>query len=77
MLCSCSVVVWRAPDRAYGSITGYEVNFVPFGLKNVTISKGYEDLFHIIGDEVPMNIRGNTKVQVLFGASKLSNTIEN
>ena len=64
-LCSCSIVVWRAPDRAHGSITGYDVNSVPFGLSNVTISKGYQDFFYVISDdEVPMNIRGNTKVQV-------------
>ena len=75
VLCSCSIVVWRAPDRAYGSITGYDVNFVPFGLNNVTISKGYQDLFHVISDdEVPMNIRGNTKVQVLCELAKLGDT---
>ena len=41
------------------------MNSVPFGLSNVTISKGYQDFFYVISDdEVPMNIRGNTKVQV-------------
>ena len=61
----CSVVVWTGPNRAYGRVIGYDVNFVPPGSSNVTVSKGIREMFHIIGEnEVPMAIRGSTEVQV-------------
>ena len=61
----CSVVAWTAPNKVYGRVIGYDVNFVPPRSTNVTVSKGIREMFHIIGeDEVPMANRGSTQVQV-------------
>ena len=45
----CSVIVWKAPTRAYGVITGYEVSFFFPGRDNgVIVSKDRDELFHIV-----------------------------
>ena len=70
------MVVWTSPERTYGRVIGYDVKFVPLDANNVTISKGPRELFHVIKDnEVPMNIRGNTQVQVFCEFAKLDKTI--
>ena len=66
------MVVWTSPKRTYSRVIGYDVKFVPLNENNVTISKGPRELFHVIRDnEVPMNIRGNTRVQVFCQFAKL------
>ena len=45
----CSVIVWKAPTRAYGVITGYEVSFsLPGGDNGVIVSKNRDELFHAV-----------------------------
>ena len=45
----CSVIVWKAPIRAYGVITGYEVSFsLPGGDNGVIVSKDRDELFHAV-----------------------------
>ena len=45
----CSVIVWMAPTRAYGVITGYEVSFSLAGGDNsVIVSKNSDKLFHVV-----------------------------
>ena len=49
----CTIIVCTAPTRTYRKINGYDVNFVlPGSEKDVMISKGSRELFHVIGDEV-------------------------
>ena len=70
----CSVIVWQAPFRAYGFITGYEVrlfnsnsnmaeDFMDGDLVgSVVISKNRDELFHeVSARDMP---RGNSSVLV-------------
>ena len=43
----CSGIVWTTPTRTYGTVTGYDLNFV-LSDKNVTVNKGNNELFHLI-----------------------------
>ena len=45
----CSVILWKAPTRAYGVITGYEVSFSLPGVDNgVIVSKNRDEFFHVV-----------------------------
>ena len=47
VLSNCSVVVWCAPRRAFGAITGYEVKFfIPNTSQNKVTSKD-RDVFYV------------------------------
>ena len=60
----CSVIVWKAPTRAYGEITGYEVSFsLPDGGDNGIISKDRDEFFHAVrASELP---RGEGDILVM------------
>ena len=60
----CSVIVWKAPTRTYGVITGYEVSFSLSGRDNgVVVSKNRDELFHIVrASELP---RGEGDILVM------------
>ena len=51
----CSVIVWKAPTRVYGVITGYDVSFSPPGEDNgVIVSNDRDELFHVVrASELP------------------------
>ena len=45
----CSVIVWKAPTRTYGVVTGYEVSSLPGEDNDVIVSKNRDELFHVVG----------------------------
>lgn len=62
----CSVIVWQAPSRVYGVITGYDVMFLKSGSGggDVMVSKNRDELFHRVTEENVLNGEGETLVQV-------------
>ena len=65
VLSNCSVVVWRAPRRAFGAITGYEVKFfIPNTSQNIVISKDRDVFFHLVTDRDTLPGPGDIYVQV-------------
>ena len=65
VLGNCSVVVWRAPRRAFGTITGYEVKFfIPNTSQNKVISKDRDVFFHLVTDSDTLPGPGDVHVQV-------------
>ena len=65
VLSNCSVVVWRAPRRAFGAITGYEVKFfIPNTSQNKVISKDRDVFFHLWTDSDTLPGPGDVHVQV-------------
>ena len=65
VLGNCSVVVWRAPRRAFGAITGYEVKFfIPNTSQNKVISKDRDVFFHLVTDSDTLPGPGDVYVQV-------------
>ena len=66
----CAVVVWQAPRRVYGVITGYDVRFVKFGSDGVTgeasvvITKNRDELFHRVQKADLPRGEGEVLVQV-------------
>ena len=73
-----SVIVWKAPFRAYGFISGYQIRLFNFEAENgvpgqtdeetlpgsVLISKNRDELFHVLlASEVPSG-NGEVFVQV-------------
>ena len=65
VLSNCSVVVWRAPRRAFGAITGYEVKFfIPNTSQIKVISKDRDVFFHLMTDSDTLPGPGDVHVQV-------------
>ena len=65
VLSNCSVIVWRAPRRAFGAITGYEVKFfIPNTSQNKVISKDRDVFFHLVTDSDNLPGPGDVHVQV-------------
>ena len=61
----CSVIVWMAPTRAYGVITGYEVSFSLAGGDNsVIVSKNRDEFFHVVTARNLPRGEGNILVMV-------------
>ena len=69
----CAVVVWQAPRRVYGIITGYDVRFVSpgsgsdgggTGETNVVITKNRDELFHRVQEADLPRGEGEVMVQV-------------
>ena len=49
----CTVIVWKAPSRAYGLITGYDVFFSNSNTQ-VIVRKNRDELFHAVQErELP------------------------
>ena len=45
----CSVIVWKAPSRAYGVIIGYDISFfLPGRNESVVVEKEKDEFFHIV-----------------------------
>ena len=63
----CSVIVWKAPTRTYGVITGYEVSF-SHSDNSVIVSKDRDELFHVVrARELPRG-EGDILVKVIIYA---------
>ena len=61
----CSGIAWKAPARAYGVITGYEVSFSLAGRDNsVIVSKNRDELFHVVRARNLPHGEGNILVMV-------------
>ena len=65
------MIVWKAPTRAYGVITGYEVSFsLPGGDNEVIVSKNRDELFHAVkASNLP---RGEGDILIKVSISKFS-----
>ena len=62
VLGNCSLVVWRAPRRAFGAIIGYEVKFF---IPNTSQNKEDRDVFfHLVMDSDTLPGPGDVYVQV-------------
>ena len=62
----CAVIVWRAPSRAFGTITEYDVAFLRAGNgeEGTVITKDRDVLFHRVEQLNLPNGGGNVVVQV-------------
>ena len=67
----CTVIVWQAPTRVSGFITGYQLRFYSseqFGSgtgQMVLITKGRDELFHAVSaEDLPPRGSGDTLVEV-------------
>ena len=51
----CAVVVWQAPRRAYGAITGYDIAFLSSGIRGTeeltATTKRGDELFHRVEEK--------------------------
>ena len=49
----CSVIVWKAPSRAYGVITGYHISFSLPGRNEsvLVVRKNRDEFFHAVKEE--------------------------
>ena len=65
------MVYWKAPSKAYGVITGYEVSFFLSGKENgsVVMRKESDEIFHIVKDGDLESVQGNTQVKVTKNSS--------
>ena len=59
----CSIIHWRAPHRAFGHITGYDVMFINGAAGNSTVTKRRDEIFHIV-DEATISHSEDVLVQV-------------
>ena len=51
----CTVIVWKAPSRAYGFITGYDIFFSNSNTQ-VIVRKNRDEFFHAVQErELPTN----------------------
>ena len=62
------MVYWKAPSRAYGYITGYEVSFFLPGKGNetVVVRKESDEIFHIVKDGDLESVQGDAHVKVTY-----------
>ena len=62
----CSVIVWKAPSRAYGVITGYHISFSLPGENEsmLVVRKNRDELFHAVKEEDLKS--GNAKFMVIL-----------
>ena len=66
----CLVIVWKAPTRVYGVITGYEVSSLPGGDNEVVVSKNRDEFFHAVkASSLP---RGEGDILIKVSISKFS-----
>ena len=49
----CSVIVWKAPSRAYGVITGYHISFSLPGRNEsvLVVKKNRDEFFHAVKEQ--------------------------
>ena len=62
----CDVIVWQAPSRAYGVVTGYDVRFFNLGSADEgnVISKERDELFHMVKESDLPNQGASINIQV-------------
>ena len=61
------MVHWKAPSKAYGAITGYDVSFfLPGKNESVVVRKERDEIFHIVEDGDLESVQGNTHVKVTY-----------
>ena len=61
-----SFIVWQAPSRAYGAVTGYDVRFINLGIADEgnVISKEKDELFHVVKESDLPNQGASINIQV-------------
>jgi hypothetical protein len=62
----CSVIVWQAPSRAYGVISGYDLMLFNPGnaSESSVINKERDELFHIVKESDLAGSRALANIQV-------------
>lgn len=62
----CTFITWQAPSTVYSVITGYDVMFLKStaDLNNYVVTKGRNELFHIVEEENIPDGEGEVLIQV-------------
>ena len=73
----CDVIVWQAPSRAYGAVTGYDVRFFNLGSADEgnVISKDRDELFHVVKESDLPNQGASINIQVQWVSSVWNNQV--